>query len=353
VTQSMVERTPGWVYALYLAIALAGVGVPLSLAWEGFVRWLAQTRSIATFDVTLQVLAGGILQGGLYAVIAMGLTMIFGVMRIINVAHGEFLMMGAYAAFIFFMWLLPRELHSLFTLNIGMAILGVGVFLLLCLPLMFLFGMGVQRLVLNPVVGGPELTPLLITFGLSLILINASISIFSSDFRAIPYLSGALVVGPLALGYPQVVSFIVSAAITGSVFAFLKFSRLGKAVRATAQNAEVALVCGINVERIYLYTFGLGAALAATGGVLTSIQLPFFPEIGAIYILRSFAIIILGGRGNYLGALVGGIILGVIEGLISFFIPMGSRLQELAAYTLMVLLLLVRPRGLLGGIADE
>ncbi|MBI2176746.1 MAG: branched-chain amino acid ABC transporter permease [Candidatus Tectomicrobia bacterium] len=349
----MAERTPGWVYAVYLALALAGAGLPLALAWEGFVGWLAQARSMTSLAVTLQVLASGILQGGLYAVIAMGLTMIFGVMRIINVAHGEFLMVGAYMAFVFFMMLLPEELHSLFTSNLGMAILGVGVFLLICLPLMFLFGMGVQRLLLNPVVGGPELTPLLITFGLSLILINTFISVFSSDFRAIPYMSGALVVGNLALGYPQVISVAVSAAVTGGVFGFLKFSRLGKAVRATAQNADVAMVCGVNVERIYLYTFGFGTALAATGGVLISIQLAFSPEIGGIYILRSFAIIILGGRGNYLGALAGGILLGVIEGFISFFVSQGSQLQELAAYTLLVFMLLVRPQGLLGGIADE
>ena len=349
----MVERTPRWVYAIYLAIALGGVCLPLVLGWEGFVGWLAQARSLATFDSLMQVLVSGILQGGLYAVIAMGLTMVFGVMRIINVAHGEFLMVGAYMAFVFFTLLLPEELHSLFTANLGMAILGVGVALLICLPLTFLFGMGVQRLVLNPVVGGPELTPLLITFGLSLILINTFISIFTSDFRAIPYMSGALVVGNLALGYPQVVSFIVSAAVTGGVFGFLKFSRLGKAVRATAQNSEVAMVCGINVERIYLYTFGFGTALAATGGILVSIQLSFFPEIGGIYILRSFAIIILGGRGNYLGALVGGILLGVIEGFISYLVSQGSQLQELAAYTLLVFMLLVRPQGLLGGIADE
>jgi len=350
----MVERTPWWVYAIYLTIILVGVGLPLFLKWEGFVGWLVQARSLASFDITMQVLVSGILQGALYAVIAMGLTMIFGVMRIINVAHGEFVMMGAYLAFVFFMWLLPPELHSLFTANLGMAILGVGVFLLVfCFPLMFLFGMGVQRLVLNPVVGGPELTPLLITFGISLILINSSISIFTSDWRSIPYMTGALVVGNVALGYPAVISFIVSVAITGGVFGFLKFSRLGKAVRATAQNAEVAMVCGINVERIYLYTFGFGVALAAAGGVLTSIQLSFYPEVGAIYILRSFAIIILGGRGNYLGALLGGILLGVIEGFIAFWVPQGSQLQELAAYSLLVFMLLARPQGLLGGIADE
>jgi branched-chain amino acid transport system permease protein len=349
----MVQRTPWWVYAIYLAIAVGGVCLPLFLHWASFVGWLAQTRRFITFDSVMQVLASGILQGGLYAVIAMGLTMIFGVMRIINVAHGEFIMVGAYMAFVFFMLLLPEEIHHLLTVNLGMALLGVGVFLLICLPLMFLFGMGVQRLLLNPVVGGPELTPLLITFGLSLVLINTFISIFTSDFRAIPYMSGALLVGNLALGYPQVISFLVSAAVTGGVFGFLKFSRLGKAVRATAQNADVAMVCGVNVQRIYLYTFGFGTALAATGGVLTSIQLSFSPEIGAIYILRSFAIIILGGRGNYVGALVGGILLGVIEGFIAFLVPQGSQLQELAAYTLLVFMLLVRPQGLLGGIADE
>ncbi|MFQ5894753.1 MAG: branched-chain amino acid ABC transporter permease, partial [Nitrospinota bacterium] len=265
----------------------------------------------------------------------------------------ELLMMGAYLAFVFFMLLLPADVHRLFTVNLGMALLGIGIFLMIGLPLMYLFGMGVQRLVLNPVVGGPELTPLLITFGLSLILVNSSISIFTSDFRSIPYMTGAMMVGNVALGYPSVISFIVAATLTGGVFAFLKFNRLGKAVRATAQNADVAMVCGINVERIYLYTFGFGAALAGAGGVLTSIQLSFYPEVGALYTLRSFAISSLGGRATSLGARRGGILLGVIEGFISFFVPNGSQLQELAAYTLLVTVLLVRPQGLLGGIADE
>jgi branched-chain amino acid transport system permease protein len=132
------------------------------------------------------------------------------------------------------------------------------------------------------------------------------------------------------------------------VYLFLKRSRLGKAIRATALNAEVAMVCGIDVRRIYLITTGLGAALAAAGGALVSIQFGFNPETGIVYTLQAFAIIILGGRGHYVGALIGGLMLAVLESLVSLMVPNGTAMVELAAYGLMILVLLIRPGGLMG-----
>jgi branched-chain amino acid transport system permease protein len=140
----------------------------------------------------------------------------------------------------------------------------------------------------------------------------------------------------------------MAVAISIAVYLFLKLSRLGKAVRATALNAEVAMVCGINVRRVYLVTTGLAAALAAAGGALVSIQFGFNPETGVVYTLQAFAIIILGGRGHYVGALIGGLMLAVLENLVSLMVPNGTAMVELAAYGLMIFVLLIRPGGLMG-----
>jgi branched-chain amino acid transport system permease protein len=279
------------------------------------------------------VVLAGIMQGGVYAMFAVGLTMIFGVMRIINAAHGEMVMMGAYLTWVAFFYLGVDPLLAL----------------VFTLPLAFLFGMVVQKVLLDPAVGQPELTALLITFGLGLVMIYTAELIFTTDFRTIPYAPGTVQITPsVAIGQNRVISFAMAVVITTTVFVFLKFSRLGKAVRATALNAEVAMVCGIDVKRIYLVTTGLAAALAAAGGALVAIQFGFNPETGVLYTLQAFAIIVLGGRGHYVGALIGGLMLGVLENLVSLMVPNGTAMVELAAYGLMIFVLLIRPGGLMG-----
>lgn len=287
-------------------------------------RWLANLVS---------VVLGGFMQGGVYAMFAVGLTMIFGVMRIINAAHGEMVMMGAYLTWVAFFFFGVDPLLSL----------------ALTLPLAFLFGVAVQRLLLDSVVGQPELTALLITFGLGLVMIYTAELLFTTDFRTIPYAPGTVqLTSTIAVGQNRVISFVMAVAITAAVYLFLKLHRLGKAVRATALNADVAMVCGINVRRIYLITTGIAVALAVAGGALVSIQFGFNPETGVVYTLQAFAIIILGGRGHYMGALVGAVMLAVLEGLVSLMIPNGTAMVELAAYGLMIFVLLIRPGGLMG-----
>ena len=287
-------------------------------------RWLG---NLAT------VVVGGLMQGGVYAMFAVGLTLIFGVMRIINAAHGEMVMMGAYLTWMCFFYLGLDPLLSM----------------VLTLPVAFLFGIAVQKLLLNAAVGQPELTGLLITFGLGLVMIYTAELIFTTDFRTIPYAPGTVrLTSTIAVGRNRLVSFVLAIVISAAVYFFLKLTRLGKAVRATALNAEVALVCGINVRRIYLVTTGLAAALAAAGGALVSIQFGFNPETGVVYTLQAFAIIILGGRGNYVGALIGGVMLAVLENLVSLMVPNGTAMVELAAYGLMIVVLLIRPGGLMG-----
>jgi branched-chain amino acid transport system permease protein len=319
------------VRSLYLLAALlvCAYAVPFVVGvWAGNVRLDARWLSNL-----VAVVLGGIMQGGVYAMFAVGLTLIFGVMRIINAAHGEMVMMGAYLTWVAFNYLGVDPLLSL----------------VLTLPIAFLFGVALQKTLLNAAVGAPELTGLLITFGLGLTMIYTAELIFTTDFRTIPYAPGTIQLAPaISVGQNRAISFAMAAAISAAVFLFLKLSRLGKAIRATALNAEVAMVCGINVRRIYLVTTGLATALAVAGGALVSIQFGFNPETGVVYTLQAFAIIILGGRGHYVGALIGGVMLAVLENLVSLMVPNGTAMVELAAYGLMIFVLLIRPGGLMG-----
>jgi branched-chain amino acid transport system permease protein len=170
---------------------------------------------------------------------------------------------------------------------------------------------------------------------------------FTSDYRSVEYLTGSFLVGNIAISKPRSAAFLLALAITGLAFLFLRSTRIGKAVRATSQNREVAEVCGINVRRIDLITFGLGAGLAGAGGSLVSVMFAVYPEMGQVYVFKSFLVIVLGGAGNYPGAFFGGLLLGVIEGLSSLFLT--AQLTEVVSYVLLVALLLLRPQGLLGG----
>lgn len=296
--------------------------------WYGTVRWDA-----VWLGYLGTVVFSGFLQGGVYAMFAVGLTLIFGVMRIINAAHGEMVMMGAYLTWVAFSFLGVDPLLSL----------------LLTMPITFLFGMLLQKVLLNSVVGQPELTGLLVTFGLGLVMVYMAELIFTTDFRTIPYAPRTVqITESIAVGQNKLISFAMALAISLSVYVFLRASRLGKAIRATALNAEVAMICGINVRRIYLITTGLAAALAVAGGALVSIQFGFNPETGIVYTLQAFAIVILGGRGNYVGAFIGGFMLAILESLVSLMIPNGTAMVELAGYGLLIAVLLIRPSGLMG-----
>ena len=278
-----------------------------------------------------QVVVSGILSGALYAMVALGLALIFGVMRIINVAHGPLLMLGAYATFFLY------------------SALGINPYLTVPVSMLVLFAVGLllERTLVFRVVDAPELSSLLLTFGISIALVNLAQLLFTSDLRSVEYLAGSWVVGPLALSKARVVAFTVASALTGLSFFFLQRTRLGKAIRATSQNREVAMVCGIDVQRIHLVTFGLSAGLAGAGGALIAVIVAIQPEMGQIWTFKSFLVIVLGGAGNYPGALLGGVLLGLIEQLASLFLT--TQLSEVVAYVLLVLILLVRPQGLLGG----
>ena len=278
-----------------------------------------------------QVIISGILAGALYAMVALGLALIYGVMRVINIAHGPLLMLGAYTTFFLYKAL---GLNPYLSLPVTMAVL-------------FLVGVGLQRTLVFRVVDAPELSSLLLTFGVSIALVNLAQLAFTSDLRAVEYLTGSFPLGPFAVSKTRLVAFVFAAVVTGLAFLFLQRTRLGKAIRATSQNREVAMVCGIDVQRVHTITFGLAAALAGAGGALIAVIVAIQPEMGQIWTFKSFLVIVLGGAGNYPGALLGGMLLGLIEQGAALLLT--TQLSEVVAYVLLVVVLLVRPTGLLGG----
>ena len=288
-------------------------------------------NAVLTPEMIGQVIISGVLSGALYSMVALGLALIFGVMRVINIAHGPLLMLGAYVTFFLYSRL---GMNPFLTVPVAMAVL-------------FVIGMLLQRTLVFRVVDAPELSSLLLTFGISIALVNIAQNLFSSDLRAVEYITGSWIVGGLALSKPRFIAFLFALAVTGGAFLFLKTTRLGKAIRATSQSREVALVCGIDVPRIHMLTFGLASALAAGGGALLAVIVAIQPEMGGVWTFKSFLVIVLGGAGNYPGALLGGMLLGLVEQLASLFLT--TQLSEVVAYVLLVVVLLIRPSGLLGG----
>ena len=278
-----------------------------------------------------QVVISGLLAGALYAMVALGLGLIFGVMRVLNVAHGPLLMLGAYTTFWLFHW---------FGLNPYLS-------LLVSMPALFVVGVVLQRLLVRRVVDAPELSSLLLMFGVGIALVNVTQLAFTSDLRSVEYLTGSFVWGPFAFSKSRVIACAFAIVITAGAFWFLQKTRLGKALRAVSQSREVAQVCGVNVQQIHMLAFGFASALAAAGGSLVAVMVAIQPEMGQVYTFKSFLVIVLGGAGNYPGALVGGLLLGLVEQLSSLFLT--TQVNEAVAYVLLVLVLLVRPTGLFKG----
>jgi branched-chain amino acid transport system permease protein len=280
--------------------------------------------------ILLQLLIGGLLAGALYALLACGLNLVFGVMRVINLAHAELMLVGAFAAYLLYHYLGWHPLWSL----------------LLVVPMVFVLGFYLERVLIERVVGRPLLTSLLATYGLSIILLNLGLLAFTSDYKSVPELQGALVLGEFAISKPRAAAAVVSVLLTVAVFLFLDRTRLGKAIRAVSEHAQVAAICGIDVRKIRMLTFGLAAAMAAAAGVMLTMIYSFSPESGADFIQKCFAIIIIGGMGNFAGAFYGSLLLGVVEAYVGGFAS--SQWAEAVAYLLLVAVLLIRPSGLKG-----
>jgi branched-chain amino acid transport system permease protein len=287
-------------------------------------------------DQFLQALTSGILLGGFYAVMVLGFSVIWGVMGVINLAHGEFLMIGAY-----FAWFLFRQF-------------GIDPFLslIIVIPVMFLVGYALQKVLINRVVERPHLISLLVTFGLSIALANLFKLIFSANPRTVSVAyNGSVALGGITLPIVKTIIMVLALVIMLSLFLFLQYTRLGKSIRAAAQNKNAARIVGIEVGEVYAITFGICIALTAAAGAMISTTNPIFPFMGPPFALKAFTITALGGLGRIPGALLGGVLLGVIELMVATYVPgIGTNLGIAVSFILLVVILVVRPQGLLQGL---
>jgi branched-chain amino acid transport system permease protein len=286
-------------------------------------------------ELLAQILVNGLLQGGLYAVMALGLALVWGVLNIVNLAHGSFIMLGGYAS-----WYLYT--YASIDPFLGLPLTAIA---------MFAFGYVLQRGLLNLVIRAPMFNTLLITFGLEVVLTYLAQLVFSADFRTInpAYAGNSLVLGSLAVPLARLAAFGVALVLTVGLWLFLLHSRLGRAIRATAQNLVAARLYGVEPRHLYAMTFGLGIGLAGAAGTLYGTVSQINPYIGAALTAKSFAIAIIGGLENPLGVLVGGLFLGIVEAITTVYI--GQTFADVASFGLLVLVLILRPSGLLGKVA--
>jgi branched-chain amino acid transport system permease protein len=279
-----------------------------------------------------QILINGVLLGGLYALMALGLVLVWGVLNIVNLAHGALIMLGAYACY---------YMYTGFGWD-PFAALPVSMLLL------FVFGYLIQRFILNLIIRSAMFNTLLITFGLEVVITYLAQVIFSADFRTInPSYAGANFTWlgatvPLA----RVFAFGVALGLTLALWLFLDHTRLGRGIRATAQNLVAARLYGVNPRQLYAVTFGIGAALAGAAGTLYGVVSQINPYIGAGLTGKSFAIAIIGGLEKSIYVLVGGLFLGIVEALTALYI--GPTYTDVVSFGILVLVLIVRPTGLLG-----
>ena len=283
-------------------------------------------------DLLFQVLASGILLGGLYALMALGLALVWGVLNIVNLAHGALIMLGAYVTYFLFTGL---HVDPFAALPVTAAVL-------------FVVGYSIQRGILTLVIRGPMFNTLLITFGIEVILTYLAQFWFSADFRAInpDYAGLNYTVGGITIPYVQVLTFVIAIGLTVAMWLFLLHSRTGRGIRAAAQNLVAARLYGVNPRGVYALTFGLGAALAGVAGGLYGTVSQINPYIGGPLTAKAFVIAIIGGLDNPLSVIVGGLCLGIIESLTALYI--GPTYRDVASFGILVLVLIVRPSGLLG-----
>ncbi|MBW1721838.1 MAG: branched-chain amino acid ABC transporter permease [Deltaproteobacteria bacterium] len=292
------------------------------------------------FDLILMAMASGLLMGILYGLIGIGMNIIYGVMRVVNFAHGEFMMLGAYIAF---------SLHRILNLNPIESIAVV-------LPLFFVIGLLLFHL-LNPRLqrsDDPEMASFLTFFGISLIITSLILLIWKADPRSIPlpFDRASLLLGPVFMPTGRLVSGGICMLAVLLISLFLYRTYTGKAIRAIIENREAVSILGINVQKLSAIVFGMGLAMVAITGCLITLAFPSLtPVMGQSYTLIAFAVIVLGGLGTPLGALLGGLVYGLAESLSSVFLPVA--LSPVIAFLILILMVLVRPQGLLGKVSTR
>jgi len=284
-------------------------------------------------EVLLQILFWGLYAGCIYILLATGLTLIFGVMKIVNFAHGELLMLGAYTTY----WAV-----TFFNINPYLGIL-------ISMIVLALLGIAIQRLCFQPIYGTGKLNEIFLSMGLIYVIQNTAAYIWSDDWRSIqsPYQEKAIPLQSINLPFDYLIIIIVTILMLLGLYIFLKTTSTGRALRATSENRIAALLVGIDVKKMDMLAFALGSSLAAAAGTLWAVSGQLFnPYMGSIPAIKAFAIIILGGLGSISGAVVGGMVYGIAENMAAYFL--GGDWKDAIAFVILILILIVRPEGIFG-----
>ena len=287
-------------------------------------------------DQIINVLVFGILLGGIYGLVSIGLNLIFGVVRIVNFAQGELVMFGMYGSYF---------AYAQFGINPYLSVLVVA-------PLVGLLGMAIQRLVIHPLRDEPNMQ-IFATFGLLILFQNIMLAVSRGEAYSISGQVGStvLTVGDLKISVVRLVTFVAVTLITIGLHLFLSRTMAGKSIRAVTQDKRAARAMGINVERTFLITFGLGAALAGMAGAMLTPIYSITPAVGGNFILAAFAVVVLGGLGSVWGAYIGGLIVGVVEAFAGYYID--PALKNAIWFIIFLVVLIVRPAGLFGQVGAE
>ena len=281
----------------------------------------------------LQALVDGLLLGGVYGVIATGLSLVFGVLGVVNFAHAEFLMLGMYVAWFAWRWL------------------GLDPLVGSVLSFIVVFGVGyvVQRTLIQRVLKAPPAAQVFLTVGLLIVIENAALMAFGSDFRSVsvPYQVEGYRLGDIFIGAPYLYAFVAAVVLASALWLFLDRSWMGRAIRAVAQDPMAATLVGVDTGRTYALAFGLGVALTAFGGAVILPYITVSPTIGGQFVVLMFTVVVLGGLGSVAGALAGGIMVGIVQSMSTLVFPI--QLQNLCLFVIFIAVLALRPQGLIKG----
>jgi branched-chain amino acid transport system permease protein len=282
--------------------------------------------------IYLQIAANGLVLGGLYACIAAGFSLVWGVLNVINILHGSFIVLGSYVALYAYTYL---GIHPFVSIIIAGAVL-------------YALGYALQAGIINRVVTAPVLMTLTLTFGLDLILNNAMLVAFTADYQAVnlAHPLGVLQLGPVFLPGDRVAAMVLALALTVLLYRLLRDSRIGRAIVAVRMDREAAALMGVEVRRINAITFAIGAFMAGAAGALLSIIFPISPLNGPLFLGKAFVVCVLGGLGSVPGAMVGGLVLGILESFCSYWF--GPERAVPLSFGLLLVLLFVRPSGIMG-----
>jgi branched-chain amino acid transport system permease protein len=283
-------------------------------------------------DCFLQALITGLLLGGVYASYSAGFSLIFGVMGVVNLAHGELIMLGAFTSYWMFVFL---NVDPYVSAPIAAALL-------------FIFGYLLQKLIINRIIELPHIMSYILTFGIHLMIANIALKLWTPDFRTITtsYSGANAACGALNIPYARLVTFLLAVLVIAGLWLFLSKTETGRAIRATSMDKDVARLMGVNVKEIYAITFGIGSAVTGLAGAALSPFVVIFPEMGLSYTIIAFCVVVLGGMGYMPGALWGGIILGLAQSLAATYLTAG--ISVAVTFLILFFMLIFRPAGIVG-----